>query len=164
MRNFPLVCIGGSAGGLDAYIRVLTGLPKDLNVAVIIVNHITIVPTILHEVLARYTRMPVDLIQEGMPIRVNRVYIIPANRDLHIASGKFQLNPISKPRGWPDVITVFFQFVIENWGGKTVAVISSRSRFNGYLPNRHPPTQLQTKGHPNGYRDRYAQCPHFDCG
>lgn len=125
MRNFPLVCIGGSAGGLDAYIRVLDRLPTDLNVAVIIVNHITIVPTILHEVLARHTRMPVDLIEEGMPIRVNRVYIIPANRDLHIASGQFQLKPISKPRGWPDVITVFFQSVIENWGGKTVAVILS---------------------------------------
>ena len=120
-----MICVGGSAGGLDAYIRMLYCLPADLNVAVIIVNHITIAPTMLHEVLARFTTMPVDLISEGMSIRVNRVYIIPSNRDLHIASGQFQLKPISKPRGWPDVITVFFQSVIENWDGKTVAAILS---------------------------------------
>ncbi len=125
MHNFPLVCVGGSAGGLDAYIKMLQCLPADLNVAVIIVNHITIAPTMLHEVLARFSAMPVDLISEGMPIRVNRVYIIPSNRDLHIASGKFQLRPVSKALGWPDVITVFFHSVIENWDGKTVAAILS---------------------------------------
>ena len=125
MANFPLVCIGGSAGGLDGYIKILRCLPADLNVAVIIVNHITVAPTMLHEVLAQFSAMPVELVSEGLPIRVNRVYIIPSNRDLHITSGTFQLQPISKPRGWPDVITVFFQSVIENWDGKTVAVILS---------------------------------------
>jgi two-component system chemotaxis response regulator CheB len=125
MYSFPLVCIGGSAGGLDAYIRLLQCLPADLNVAVIIVNHITIAPTMLHEVLARFSAMPVELISEGSPIRVNRVYIIPSNRDLHIQTGRFQLKPISKPRGWPDVITVFFRSVIENWDGTTVAAILS---------------------------------------
>ena len=125
MSNFPLVCVGGSAGGLDTYVKLLKCLPADLNVAVIIVNHITIAPTMLHEVLARFSAMPVDLITEGMPIRMDRVYIIPSNRDLHIASGQFQLKPISKIRGWPDVITVFFKSVIENWDGKVGAAILS---------------------------------------
>jgi two-component system chemotaxis response regulator CheB len=125
MSNFPLICIGGSAGGLDAYIKMLRCLPIDMNVAVIIVNHITIAPTMLHEVLANFSAMPVELISEDLAIRVNRVYIIPSNRDLHLASGRFRLKPISKPRGWPDVITVFFRSVIENWNGKTVAVILS---------------------------------------
>ena len=125
MTNFPLVCIGGSAGGLEAYIKLLQCLPEDLNVAVIVVNHITIMPTMLHEVLARFTPMPIHLISEGMAIAVNQVYVIPSNRDLHVVSGKFHLEPISKPRGWPDVITVFFQSVINNWRGKTVAVIVS---------------------------------------
>ena len=125
MSSFPLVCIGGSAGGLDAYMRLLGCLPADLNVAVIIVNHITIAPTMLHEVLARYSAMPVELISERLTVLVNHVYIIPSNRDLHIKSGQFRLKPISKPRGWPDVITIFFQSVIQNWNGKTIAVILS---------------------------------------
>ena len=125
MKHFPIVCIGGSAGGLDAYIRLLTHLPADMGVAVVIVNHITIMPTQLHEVLPRFTRMPVELITERLQIVPDRVFIIPANRDLHVGDGVFLLKPISKPRGWPDVITVFLRSLTEFWQGKLVAVIVS---------------------------------------
>ncbi len=125
MKNFPIVCIGGSAGGLDAYIRLLRHLPADMGVAVVIVNHITLVPTQLHEVLPRYTTMPVELINENLLIRPNTVFIVPANRDLHLEQGVFRLKPISKPRGWPDVITVFLRSLTAGWDGKLIAVIVS---------------------------------------
>ena len=38
-KNFPVVCVGGSAGGLDAYTRLLRNLPADLGAAIVIVNH-----------------------------------------------------------------------------------------------------------------------------
>jgi chemotaxis response regulator CheB len=125
LKNFPIVCVGGSAGGLDAYIRLLQNLPADMGVAIVIVNHITIMPTQLHEVLPRFTTMPVDLITERLLIEPNRVFIIPANRDLHVDNGEFRLRPISRPRGWPDVITVFLRSLTEFWDGKLVAVIVS---------------------------------------
>src|SRR5680860_136157 len=107
VKDFPIVCVGGSAGGLDAYIRLLQNLPADMGVATVIVNHITAMPTRLHEVLPRFTTMPVDLITENLLIEPNHVFIIPSNRDLHVDDDVFHLKPISKPRGWPDVITVF---------------------------------------------------------
>lgn len=125
MNKFPIVCVGGSAGGLDAYIRLLQNLPSDMGVAIVIVNHITIMPTQLHEVLPRFTKMPVDLITEDLLIEPNHVFIIPANRDLHVDEGEFHLKPISKPRGWPDVITVFLRSLTQYWDGKLVAVIVS---------------------------------------
>ena len=125
MKNFPIVCVGGSAGGLDAYIRLLQNLPADMGVAIVIVNHITIMPTQLHEVLPRFTTMPVELITENLVIEPNRVFIIPANRDLHVEDGEFHLKPISKPRGWPDVITVFLRSLTDYWDGKLIAVIVS---------------------------------------
>ncbi len=125
MKNFPIVCVGGSAGGLDAYIRLLQNLPADMGVAIVIVNHITIMPTQLHEVLPRFTTMPVELITENLMIEPNRVFIIPANRDLHVEDGEFHLKPISKPRGWPDVITVFLRSLTQYWDGKLIAVIVS---------------------------------------
>ncbi len=124
-KNFPVVCVGGSAGGLDAYIRLLTHLPADMGVAIVIVNHITIMPTRLHEILPRHTTMPVELITESLCIQPNHVFIIPANRDLHVLDGEFRLKPISKPRGWPDVITVFLCSLVEHWDGKIFAVIVS---------------------------------------
>jgi chemotaxis response regulator CheB len=124
-REFPVVCVGGSAGGLDAYIRLLRHLPADSGVAVVIVNHLRTVATRLHEILPRYTVMPVELITERLLIRPNHVFIIPENRDLHVLEGEFRLKPISKPRGWPDVITVFLRSLTSHWSGKLIAVIVS---------------------------------------
>lgn len=124
-RSFPVVCVGGSAGGLDAYIRLLKHLPADTGAAFVIVNHMRTVPTQLHEILPNYTRMPVELITDMLRIEPNHVFIIPANRDLHVVDGEFRLEPISKPHGWPDVITVFLRSLTRGWDGKLVAVIVS---------------------------------------
>jgi chemotaxis response regulator CheB len=124
-KDFPVVCVGGSAGGLDAYIRLLRNLPVDMNVAIVIVNHIRTQATLLHEILPRYTKMPVELITERLLIEPNHVFIIPENRDLHVLEGEFRLKPISKPWGWPDVITVFLSSLTLHWDGKLVAVIVS---------------------------------------
>lgn len=124
-RSFPVVCVGGSAGGLDAYIRLLKNLPVDMGAAIVIVNHVRTMATQLHKVLPNFTAMPVDLITEELLIRPNRVFVIPEQRDLHVLDGEFRLEPISKPRGWPDVITVFLRSLTENWDGKLIAVIVS---------------------------------------
>jgi len=124
-QTVPIICVGGSAGGLDAYQRLLENLPADLGAAVVIVNHLRRVSTLLHEILPRHTQMPVELITEGLHISPNHVFIIPPQRDLHVLNGEFRLKPISKPRGWPDVITVFLRSLTEHWHGKLVAVIVS---------------------------------------
>jgi two-component system chemotaxis response regulator CheB len=124
-KNFPVVCVGGSAGGLDAYTRLLKYLPGDMGVAIVIVNHLRTVATMLHEILPRYTKMPVELITEKLLIESNHVFIIPEQRVLHVLDGEFRLKPISKPRGWPDVITVFLRSFTQHWEGKLIAVIVS---------------------------------------
>jgi chemotaxis response regulator CheB len=124
-KDFPVVCIGGSAGGLEAYTRLLTNLPADMGVALVIVNHLRTVATLLHEILPQYTQMPVELITEKLDIVPNHVFIIPEKRDLHVLDGEFRLKPISKPWGWPDVITVFMKSLTQNWDGKLIAVIVS---------------------------------------
>jgi two-component system, chemotaxis family, protein-glutamate methylesterase/glutaminase len=72
-KDFPVVCVGGSAGGLDAYTRLLLHLPTDMGVAIVIVNHLRTVATLLHEILPRYTEMPVKLITERLLIHVFRL-------------------------------------------------------------------------------------------
>ncbi|MDO8968980.1 MAG: chemotaxis protein CheB [Algoriphagus sp.] len=124
-RDFPIVCIGGSAGGLDAYIRLLSNMPDKMGVAIVIVNHLRQVATHLHEILPTYTTMPVELITDRLIIKPNHIFIIPEKRDLHVINNEFRLRPISKPWGWPDVITVFLKSITENWEGKLIAVIVS---------------------------------------
>ncbi|HKI90265.1 MAG TPA: chemotaxis protein CheB [Draconibacterium sp.] len=124
-KKFPVVCVSGSAGGLDAYTRLLKKLPSDMGVAIVIVNHLRQVATLLHKILPQHTEMPVELITEKLDIEPNHVFIIPEKRDLHILNGEFRLKPISKPWGWPDVITVFMRSMTRNWDGKLIAVIVS---------------------------------------
>ena len=124
-KDFPVICVGGSAGGLDAYTRLLQNLPANMVVAIVIVNHLRKVATLLHEILPRYTEMPVELITEKLDIQPNHIFIIPEKRDLHVLNDEFRLKPISKPRGWPDVITIFLRSLTQHWDGKLIAVIVS---------------------------------------
>lgn len=124
-RDFPIVCVGGSAGGLDAYTRLLQNLPADMGVAIVIVNHVRTMVTLLHKILPRFTKMPVELITEKLNIQPNHVFIIPEQRDLHVLNNEFRLKPISKPRGWPDVITIFLHSLTQHWDSKLIAVIVS---------------------------------------
>ncbi len=124
-RDCPVICVGGSAGGLDAYIRLLDHFPANTGAALVIVNHLRHTTTRLHEILPAHTAMPVALIRDGLKILPNHVYIIPPQRDLHVRAGGFHLAPISKPRGWPDVITVFLRSLAEHWKGQLFAVIVS---------------------------------------
>ena len=124
-KGFPVICVGGSAGGLDAYTRLLRNLPADMGVAIVIVNHLRTVATLLHEILPQYTEMPVELITERLDIQPNHVFIIPEKHDLHVLDNEFRLKPISKPRGWPDVITVFLRSLTQHWDGKLIAIIVS---------------------------------------
>jgi two-component system chemotaxis response regulator CheB len=101
INDFPVVCVGGSAGGLDAYTRLLRHLPADLGAAVVIVNHLRTVATRLHEILPRYTEMPVELITEGLDIRPNHVIIIPAQRDLHVLAASFASSRYPSRGGGP---------------------------------------------------------------
>jgi chemotaxis response regulator CheB len=60
-KDFPVVCVSGSDGGLDAYIRLLRNPPADMGVAIVIVNLLRTVATMLHGILPDYTEMPVVL-------------------------------------------------------------------------------------------------------
>jgi chemotaxis response regulator CheB len=70
-----------------------------MGVAVVIVNHLRTVETMLPQILPHYTSMPVAIVTEGMRIKPNQVFIIPEKRDLHVLDGRFRLKPLSKPRG-----------------------------------------------------------------
>jgi len=69
--------------------------------------------------------MPVELITDRLDVEPDHVFIIPSQHDLHVQDGEFRLKPVSKPRGWPDVITVFLKSLASHWEGKIVAVIVS---------------------------------------
>jgi two-component system, chemotaxis family, protein-glutamate methylesterase/glutaminase len=130
-HSFPLVCLGASAGGVDAYTRLVRALPPDLGCALVVINHFRRIPTAIPEILTRVTSMRVLLITDGMLIEQNHVYVIPANCELTLEDGHFHLDDLSKPWGSPNVITVFLKSIAEHWTGKPVAVVLSGTGADG---------------------------------
>ena len=124
-KQFPIVCVGGSAGGLDAYVKLLKELPFDTGVAIVIVNHASQAPSTLAGFLSKYTKMPVKMITNGLSIKQDHVFIIPPSRDLHFLDGRFRLKAKTKLSGWPNVITIFLRSLAHHWDGVVIAVIVS---------------------------------------
>src|ERR1700730_14794102 len=94
LNSFPVACLGGSAGGLRAYTEVLREIPPDSGMAVVVVGHVRRGATRMPQILTKSTSMPVQMITSGLRIEPNHVYVIPANQDLTLRDGAFQLSPL----------------------------------------------------------------------
>ncbi|MGI8499998.1 MAG: chemotaxis protein CheB [Hassallia sp.] len=97
---FPIVGIGASAGGLEAFTQLLHHLPTDTGMGFVLVQHLA--PdhkSLLSEILSRATQMTVHEVVDGMSVAPNHVYVIPPNKQMTISQGLLKLMPREKIRG-----------------------------------------------------------------
>lgn len=131
---FPIVGVGASAGGLEAFRLLLQNLPVDTGAAFVLVQHLT--PThesILPALLARATAMPVAETLDGVRIEPNHVYVIPANMDLALADGHLALLPRTTTSGKHMPIDLFFRTLAQVQAGNAVGVVLSGTGSDGTL-------------------------------
>jgi two-component system CheB/CheR fusion protein len=97
---FMVVGVGASAGGLEAFKQLLAHLPVDTGMAFVLVMHLD--PThesVLTELLADVTRMPVSKVEDGMAVAPDHVYVIPPDTSMSIEGGSLRLRPRQEGRG-----------------------------------------------------------------
>src|ERR1700675_3370675 len=97
--TFPIVGIGASAGGLDAFKKFFGALPADSGLAFVLIQHLD--PTresLTAELVGTYTRIRVVQVEEAMRAEANRVYVIPPNAYLSIRGRTLHLSPPTAPR------------------------------------------------------------------
>ena len=131
---FPVVGIGASAGGLEAFDQFFRHLPADIGMAFVLVPHLD--PShesILTEILQRTTTMPVVEVQDKMKVAPNSVYIIPPNRDLAILHGVLHLSVPEQPRGHRMPIDTFLRSLANDQGEWAVGIIFSGTGTDGTL-------------------------------
>jgi two-component system, chemotaxis family, CheB/CheR fusion protein len=130
--NFRIVCLGGSAGGLEAYLGILRNLPSDTGMAFVIAAHRSLKHAhLLREILARATAMPVIEIKQGMVLEVNRVFLLPPGRDMIVDGDVFDLQMKQNHKGWPTTVSHFLLSLAEMYGPRAVAVILSGMDHDG---------------------------------
>ncbi|MDZ8029474.1 MAG: chemotaxis protein CheB [Nostoc sp. DedQUE11] len=129
---FPIVAMGASAGGLDAFTQLLRHLPTDTGMAFVLIQHLS--PnqkSLLSEILSRTTQMPVHEVEDGMVVEPNHVYVIPPNAKMTISQGVLKLSPREKNRGHFMTVDAFFLSLAEERGSKAIAVVLSGGDADG---------------------------------
>ena len=131
---FPIVGVGASAGGLEAFSQLLRNLPTDTGMAFVLVQHLA--PkhdSILPSLLARDTSMPVREAKEGMRVQPNHVYVIPPNQDMVIRDGSLALQERMATVGRHLPVDLFLRSLADAQGSQAVAVVMSGTGSDGTL-------------------------------
>ena len=134
--GFPIVGVGASAGGLAAFEAFFSGMPSgaDPGMAFVLVQHLA--PdhrSILSELIRRCTRMQVFEVEDGMPVQINCVYIIPPNRDMAFLHGTLQLLEPAAPRGQRLPIDFLFRSLAVDQREHAIGVVLSGTGSDGTL-------------------------------
>ncbi|NMF58762.1 CheR family methyltransferase [Pseudanabaena yagii] len=129
---FPIVGIGASAGGLEAFTQILQNLPSDTGMGFVLIQHLAPLHiSQLSEILQRSTEMPVHQASEGMKIIPNSIYVIPPNTLMTLEQGILKLEPRRRVRGKYMVIDGFFSSLAADRGNLAIAVVLSGSNEDG---------------------------------
>ena len=132
--GFPIVAIGASAGGLEAFEQFLRAMPDDSGMGFVVLQHLD--PThasILTEILQRSTRMPVNEARDQVVVEPDHVYVIPPNRDMVIIQGALGLSEPRGPRGRHMPIDSFMRSLADDQGALAVGIVLSGTGTDGTL-------------------------------
>ncbi len=129
---FPVVGIGASAGGLEAFKNLIKAIPENSGMAYILVQHLH--PeheSALPEILQRVTNIPVVEISDNVHVDPNHIYVIPSNKTLVATDGVLKLSPRSgkDQRNMP--IDVFFSSLAEVHQAHSIGVVLSGTGSDG---------------------------------
>ena len=131
--EFPIICLGASAGGIEALEGFFRGLPAQPGLALVIVTHLS--PdreSVLHEIVGRYTDMPVHVAADGMDVEVDHIYVMPADSILGIANRKLELRKNSSRRERKP-IDIFMSALAVDIGELSGGIILSGGDSDGTL-------------------------------
>ena len=133
-KNFPVVGVGASAGGLEAFTALVEHLPAQARLALILVPHLD--PghkSILTEILSRKTSLPVVEVRGGMQVEPHHIYVLPPNANLKISGGKLLLGARQQTGAANLPVDILFDSLAEDQGSKAVGVVLSGTGSDGAL-------------------------------
>jgi len=133
-KSVPVVGVGASAGGLEAFQQLLNHLPTTTGMAFVFVQHLA--PrheSMLTELLSRGTKIPVHEVKDGMKVAPDHIYVIPPNTNMIITDGTLHLMPRREAELQHMPIDWFFNSLAEDRKGKAIGVILSGTASDGTL-------------------------------
>jgi two-component system CheB/CheR fusion protein len=131
-QKFPIVGIGASAGGLDAFKKLISAIPTDSGMAYVIVQHLSPdYDSNLTEILAQSSKIPVHEIINDINLVPNHVYVIPEDNNLITEDGVLKLERRIRTAKKNQLIDIFFTSLAEVHKSFAIGVILSGTAFDG---------------------------------
>jgi two-component system, chemotaxis family, CheB/CheR fusion protein len=131
---FPIVGIGASAGGIEAFSQVLRALPVDTGMAFVLIQHLDPShPSMLADILSRVTKMPVMTVHDRTRVDPDHVYVIPPDADLSLTDGHLMLVQRKEGRGQHHPVDSFLRSLAQERGHHAIGVILSGGATDGTL-------------------------------
>ena len=160
--TFPIVGIGASAGGIEALNGFFRGLPDNPGLGLVIVTHLSSErESLLHEIVARHTPLPVVVAADGMPVEANRVYVLPGDAILGIEKGQLLIRKPNASKRERKPIDIFFSAPAVDQGELAAGVGLSGGDGDGTLGikaiKEHGGLTLAQLG--DGYGPRHPDMP-----
>ncbi len=130
---FPVVGVGASAGGLDAFRRLLEAIPLKSGMAYVLVQHLSPAhESLLPELLQKATTIPVVEITDEVKVEPDHIYILPSNKMLVANDGVLKLSPRNTSKGTPNLpIDLFFASLAEIHQSEAIGVVLSGTGSDG---------------------------------
>lgn len=130
-RPSHIVGVGASAGGLEALERLFDGMPGNTGLAFVIVQHLSPdFKSVMDELLARRTSIPVRRVEDGMEVEADSIYLIPPKKDMIISNGKLLVTD-KDPSLLPLPIDHFFRSLAQDAGESAIAIVLSGTGSDG---------------------------------
>ena len=132
--SFLTVGIGASAGGLEAFQTFFRHMSENSGMAFVLISHLA--PdhdSLLSELLAKETQMPVLQVREETQLQPDRVYVIPPNATLTVDTGILRLSAPVQARGHRAPIDIFFRSLAEDQGENAVCIVLSGTGSDGTI-------------------------------
>ena len=130
--GFHVVGVGASAGGLESLERLFSRLPPTTGMAFVVLQHLSPdFKSLMDELLARRTQMPVRLAEDEMPVEANNVYLLPPMKEMVIRDRRLLLSDRDPRHGLAMPIDHFFRSLALDLGDRAIAVVLSGSGSDG---------------------------------
>jgi two-component system, chemotaxis family, CheB/CheR fusion protein len=130
--SFPIVGIGASAGGLEAFTQLLGALPPDTGMAFVLIQHLDPThPSLLAQALTKATRMRVEEIQDGVTLKPDQVYVIAPNTNVGVLQGAFTVLPREHPGKLNLPVDFFFRSLAAERRSGAIGIVLSGTASDG---------------------------------
>jgi two-component system chemotaxis response regulator CheB len=124
--------MGGSAGGLSAFSRIVKQLPADLNAAVFIVWHISpYAPSKLPDILSQAGKLEARNPAEGESIQPGKIYVAPPDRHLLLEAGRIRVTKGPKENRFRPAVDPLFRSAAYAYGSRVIGVVLSGALEDG---------------------------------